>query len=384
MVLRLADWGKAKTSGFGVKAAGPAAMPRAATPRREAEPADEPVEKENTGLSRILFGRGTTKDSAKNAAAQKEAVARANPRPRLTTERLNASLGSGGRGGVPGRAAGIAPEKMREQAKKGDAYEAAQTEEGRESALARLAAKGARRRELSAEEWATLTPSQQRQVEFNGTLLEAIDADRVAGSTASSKALLDQLGLAKGTVSVDDFAAGVTAVRDTDLFGKDAMRAGASVLVDGSQQESSWLHQTGLKKTQPWQVGSNATGRQQMIANISAGVERYFAQMGPTLDTDSLNSILGKTSVSTRSDQTDQYLAEIYDSAARRSTWEGGATYDQLMQALEGVQISPDVFAQYAGERAAAAESSGIPLIDDAGDSLDVAAFRTALGLTEN
>lgn len=380
MVLRLADWGKTQTSAFATKAAG---TPRAASPRREAEP-EEPAVKENTGLSRILFGRGKTQDSEKNAAAQKDAVARANPRPRLTTERLNASLGSGARGGVPGRAAGIAPEKMREQAKKGDAYEAAQTEEGRESALARLAAKGARRRELSAEEWATLTPSQQRQVEFNGTLLEAIDADRVAGSTSSSKSLLDQLGLAKGTVSVDDFAAGVTAVRDTDLFGKDAMRTGASVLVDGSKQEGGALYETGLKKAQPWAPAAGSSSRQQMIANISAGVERYFAQMGPTLDSDSLNSILGKTSVTTGADETDQYLAEIYDSAARRSTWEGGATYDQLMQALEGVQISPDVFAQYAGERAAAAESSGIPLIDDAGDSLDVAAFRTALGLTEN
>lgn len=368
MANRLANWGKAQQ-----------ALPSKA----------EPDEGENTGLKRFLFGRGKTKDSESNAAAQKAANARVNPRPTLTTERLNASLGSGGRGGVPGRAAGISPQLMAEQAKAGDkqvAREAAEKQKAsNDKIMERLAAKGARTRELTHDEWATLNPKQQQQVQFNSTLLDARATDQAAGNTSATEDLLRQMNLDEGVVSKEEFAAGVTAIRESDLFSKGPVRGAPETTADrpGSRTFAS-VAQEKLAPAPTWSAASDPAGRAKLISTISAGVEQYFSQLAPSMESDALSSVLGTTSVSTGSSQTDQALSEIYEAAARKSTWDSGASYDQLMEALAGVQIAPEVFAQYAGERAATAERTGIPLIDDAEDSLDVAAFRTALGLKEN
>lgn len=249
------------------------------------------------------------------------------------------------------------------------------------------ASKTATTRELSMDEWKSLSPSQQRSIELNDKLLAAFETDKTAMNTLASGTLRDQLGITDAQATEQEFAAGYTAIREDDLFGKGSMRAGSGVLIDGSDRDDSTLSALGMKTpTSTWQAGDNATARQRMIASISAGVEKYFQTPGaglPATESGALDSILGKTSVTTGASQTDQLMAEIFDRAARKSVWESN-TYDDLSAMLEQVEIPMDLFAQYAGERAADAEKTGQPLITDAGDALDVAAFRAALGLTEN
>lgn len=367
-----------------------ASSPRRTSPTPEPEPKPKARGNDrNTGIKAFLFGSGVSDKEAQENQDRRDAVLK--PRKQPNTKERNASLGSGARGSNAQAFSQVETEKAKAQ----DEVERKAGAAAREGKLydnIGAAWTGiAKRRELSADEWSQLTEPQRAQVSFNAPLLGAIDADKVDGGTSRTDELRAQLGFTEDDVSSLHFAKGVTAVRESDLFGEKSLRTGVSPDED---QKKSWASelmgqlsgQAGAKREPTWTPGADPSRRQAMVTEISKGVNAYFNRTGGTFgvaEPAGLDSILGKTSVTTGSPETDQYMAEIFDAAARRSTWDSGATYDQLTQQLAEINIDPALFAQYAGEKAADAESKGIPLITDAADALDPAAFRAQLGLTE-